>query len=460
MPNSIQEANPILAIVGAGSLVWGRPIAVDLMSNPDLASAEIRLIDVLPDRLALVHEWLEFAKRAKGWTHRITAHTDLREGLRGVTGCLTAISVGGDRLWRYDATHPQLDGIFQPVGDTTGPGGAVRALRHAPALKLIATTLAEVGAPDPVLIQLTNPLNALTSCLDSIPGLRVFGFCHGYDDTEYLIARTLGLFPFETDLSIWREHCPPIVTEVAGNNHFMFVDKLRIGDRSFNQETIAELTPAIFDCPFREAVWARYGVLVGNLPRHPIEFLPDFVIRKWRFGRDWGVPPVPSEINPEHGDRHDDRQPKLEADLRAARADFSITETWPLRHSNEPIAEILAAFHTGQRFDVHLNLRNRGAIVGVSPDAHVELFCRIENGEVHPPRVKFPDRITAEIERVGASQQLLARCCDDYDEDLLVEALSLDALMPKNQEATRRLMREMIAFQKELIPLPNPPAKS
>jgi len=146
MSNSTKEANPVLAIVGAGSLVWGRSIAVDLMSNPDLATAEIRLIDVLPDRLALVHEWLEFAKRAKGWTHRITAHTDLREGLRGFSGCLTAISIRGDRLWRYNATHPQLDGVFQPVGGIKGPGGAVRAPRHAPALKLIATTLAEVGA--------------------------------------------------------------------------------------------------------------------------------------------------------------------------------------------------------------------------------------------------------------------------------------------------------------------------
>ena len=147
---------PVLAVVGAGSLVWGRSIVVDIMCNPDLVDAEIRLIDIMPDRLALVQEWLEFAKQVKGWGHSISAHTDLREGLRGVTACLTAISVGGDRQWRYDSMHPQLDGIFQTVGDTTGPGGAVRALRHAPALKKIAQTLVEVGAPSPILIQTTN----------------------------------------------------------------------------------------------------------------------------------------------------------------------------------------------------------------------------------------------------------------------------------------------------------------
>ena len=137
-----------------------------------------------------------------------------------------------------------------------------------------------------------------------------------------------------------------------------------------------------------------------------------------------------------------------------------ITERWPLRHSHEPIAEILAAFHTGQRFDVHLNLRNRGAIAGVSPETHIELFCRIENGEAHKRRVKFPERITEVIERVGASQQLLARCCETYDEDLLIEALSLDALTPKNKETIRRLMREMLAFQDELISRPDHKARS
>jgi alpha-galactosidase len=443
---------PVLAVVGAGSLVWGRSIVVDIMCNPDLADAEIRLIDIMPDRLALVQEWLEFAKQVKGWGHSISAHTDLREGLRGVTACLTAISVGGDRQWRYDSMHPQLDGIFQTVGDTTGPGGAVRALRHAPALKKIAQTLVEVGAPSPILIQTTNPLNPLTSLLDEIPGLRVFGFCHGYEDTEHRIAKSLGIAPPDSDWgSNWREGCPRVNVELAGNNHFVFLDRLMIGDRTYDQKSIAELIPALFDGPFREEVWSRYGVFVGNDARHPIEFLPDFLTRDSQFGRAWGVSPIASEINPEHGDRHDDRQPQLEADLKAARADLSTCRNWQLDHSREPIAEIIAAFHTGNRFDVHLNLRNDGALRGVFTEAHLEMFCRIEDGQVHRPQVEFPESVTVEIERVARSQQLLTRCCAHYDEDLLVESLRLDALMPKDEGKIRRLIREMVDFQKHFI---------
>ncbi len=442
---------PVLAVVGAGSLVWGRSIVVDLMNNPDLEGAEIRLIDVLPERMEMVREWVEFARIALGGSHVITAHTNLREGLRGATGCLTAISVGGDRLWRYDAMYPQLDGIFQPVGDTTGPGGAMRALRHAPALLHIARTLAEVGAPDAVLLQVTNPLNPLTACLDTQPGIRVVGFCHGYEDTEHIIAETLGLVPEGMSKAVWKNHCVPVNVEVAGNNHFVFVDKLTIGDRHYDQSTLHELTPAIFDCPFREAIWSRFGVLVGNNPRHPIEFLPDFLTKKWGYGRAWGVSLVANEIDPEKGERHDERQPRMEADLRAARADPSVVRSWPLEHSHEPIAEILAALHTGNRFDAHLNVRNEGAIRGVEDDAHVELFCRIENGVVHRPQVVFPDGITAEISRIARSHLLLARCCMAFDEELLMEALSLDALIPSDKGLARRLMREMIEFQKDYI---------
>ncbi len=423
------------------------------MLNPDLQGAEIRLVDVRADRLAMVCEWCGLAGRRLGATHRITAHTDLRTGLHEATACLVAIAVGDDRLWRYDATHPQLDGIFQPVGDTTGPGGAVRALRHAPAILRIARTLAGVGAPNAVLLQLTNPLNALTTCIDDIPGIRVFGFCHGYHDTEYLFGRALGLIPGHVEAwdTAWRTDYPTIRVELAGNNHFVFADRLQVGGRTYTQGELHELTPGIFDGPFREAVWSRYGVLAGNYPRHPIEFLPGFIDRKSDYGRSWGVSPVAREIDPLGAERHDLRRAELQSALADAQRDFRATESWDLKHTYEPVAEILAAFHTGKSFDTHLNLRNLGAIQGLADDLHLEMYCRIENGEIFRPRISLPGAITQEIARVGQSQLLIARCCREFDEETLIRAMRLDALMPDDEGLIRRIMREMVEFQKDLI---------
>jgi alpha-galactosidase len=449
----ILPAPPVLAVVGAGSLIWGRQIVVDMLRNPDLAGAEIRLIDVLPDRLALVRDWCRIAARRLGVSHTISSHTDLREGLQGATACLVAISVGGDRLWRYDAMHPQMDGIAQPVGDSTGPGGALRALRHAPALREIARALSEVGAPNAFLLQLTNPLNPLTASIDSAPGIRVYGFCHGYYDTEFLFARSLGLIAPQTDpVSRWRERAPAVRVELAGNNHFVFVNRLRIGDRLYEQEALRELTPRIFDGPFREAVWSRYGGLVGNYARHPIEYLPGFTDRASDFGRMWGIPPVNASYDPFGPLRHDEQRALIERDLETDRDDPSAPLALSLEHTHEPVAEILAAMHTGARLDVHLNLRNEGALAGLPEDLHLEMFCRIENGIVHRPSVSFPEAITAEIGRVGRSQLLVSRCCESFDEEILVEAMKSDALMMRLDETViRRLMREMVDFEREWI---------
>lgn len=451
-----KPARPVVAIVGAGSYCWGRQTALDLMLHPDFSEAEIRLVDIARERLDVVHEWVEFARRRSGSKCRVSSHADLAEGLKDATACVTAISVGGDRLWMYDAMHPQLDGIFQPVGDTTGPGGAMRALRHAPAMRNIAETLARVGAPQAVLLQVTNPLNPLTASIDNIPGIRVFGFCHGYYDTELTIAVALGLIP---DLPHtpewflgWREQCPLVRVELAGNNHFVFVDKLQIGDRIYGQEDLSELTPQIFDGPFREAVWSRYGGLVGNNQRHPVEFLPDFLTERWDWGRKWGMNTMAGEIHPERKkSRENQMLPGLKSDLKLAREDFESTAAWQIAPSHEPVADILGAFQTGRRLDVHLNVRNQGAIEGIPDSAHVEMYCRIEDGQIQRPKVRFPEKITSEIRRVARSQELLAQCCRTFDEDTLVEALLIDALMPKDPAIVRQLMREMIEFQQEWI---------
>lgn len=441
---------PVIAIVGAGSLVWGRRIAVDIMLNPDLAHAELRLVDIHPERLEMVHEWLDMAKSFTGWKHPIVSSTNLRQGLQGATAAIVAIAVGSDRLWRYDATHPQLDGIFQPVGDTTGPGGAMRALRHAPALKEIAGALADVGAPNALLLNVTNPLNALTACIDETPGIQVAGFCHGYCDTEYLIARSLGLLPPQMPQTApWRDACEPVCVELAGNNHFVFADKIHIGEVTYDQRGIRELTPQIFDCPFREAVYWRYGAYVGNYARHPAEFLPGFINLQTQWGRAWGFEPVAKEINPLNGERLDTRYAELKQEIESARKQPGTIANWDLAHTDEPLDRIVAAFHTGKRLDMTLNLRNRGAISGVEDDCHVEMFCRMENGEIFRPEVTLPEKIVAEINRVGREQLLLSQCCQNFDEDLLVESLLMDALVPDDPVLVRRLMREMLDFQKE-----------
>lgn len=440
-----------ITTVGAGSLVWGPTINVDCLLNPALDGAKLMLMDVDAAALAAVKTLLERLVAERGLRKTIAATTDLTEALRDADHVIAAISVGGDRLWRYDAIFPQIYGIFQPVGDTIGPGGLARALRHAPALLRIGRTMLAVARPGAPLIQLSNPMNPLCAALGRLDGLPVYGVCHGVQDTERLFAERLGL-PREA-----------VRIEAAGNNHHIYCSHVVVKDEVYPQERFAELLPRVVDGPFREEVWRRYGGLVGNHPRHPIEFLPGFLTAESGFGRAWEVPPLAVEIDPLRGERHD--RPRRLFDAAAA-------QRAPLAHrpdgaggglsvdgagqvavgrSREGIDLLIAALAHGEEHAVHLNLPNEGAIVGIDPAYNVELPVTLRRGTPVRAPVRFNDAITRQIDRVGKEQHLLATACLDADEEPLIESLSLDALVPSREIATR-LVREMLGFQREYLP--------
>jgi alpha-galactosidase len=439
-----------IVTIGAGSVAWGPRISIDFLLNPALDGAELMLMDVDAEKVELVRHLLERLVAERGFAKRVRATTDLREALTDADYVLTAISVGGDRLWRYDAIFPQIYGIFQPVGDTIGPGGLVRALRHAPALLSIGRTMLEVSKPNAPLIQLTNPMNPLCAALQRLDGLTVYGICHGIDDTAAIFASTLGVPKTE------------VAVVAAGNNHHIYCTEIRIGDEVYDQDRFDELAPSLFDTPFRAEVYRRYGGLVGNYSRHPIEFLPGFLTQEHQFGRAWGVEPLAVQIDPMRGARQDrERELLLRALAQAEPIAFdspdehgglSLDERGRVqtRHSHERIDEFIVALDRGLPYAMHLNLPNDGAIAGVPPDHHVEIPVDVVDGKLRRRSLQFNETITAEIARVGEEQKLIADACVELDRDVLIEALSLDVLVP-NREIATRLVTEMVEFQREYI---------
>ncbi len=433
--------HPIISIIGAGSINWGRGIALDLMLDPTLDGAEIRLMDINRERLQLVYRYLVAAMEIHGWRKTLTATDELEPALRGATHIITGISVGGDHLWRFDAMFPQTWGIYQAVGDTVGPGGAMRALRHAPPLMHIARTLARVGAPGATVLQVSNPMNVLSGAMGRVPGIQVFGFCHGFDDTENIIARTLEVPRAEVSVKL------------AGNNHFVAADEITISGRTYTQDTIPGLFPRLSDGAFREMFFHRYGVYIGNCQRHPAEFVPGFLCREHGFGRTWGIDPMPGEVDPANPNRADHAFTSLSRTLDDAIANPAThgPASWQISASREPLNRIISALHHGSTFATHLNVANQGAIAGVPDAANIEVYCTISNRRIERRKVSFPASFTAEVARVAQEQELLARACESYDEDLIVEALLLDALVPKDRDAIRRMVRAMVAYQSDLI---------
>lgn len=438
-------------IIGAGSTVWGPAVTMDILLNPGFAGTELCLMDISEDSLQLVSTFARKFQADRDIPITITATTDVSEAVRDAKYVMSAISVGGDHLWRYDAMFPQIYGIYQSVGDTTGPGGLVRALRHAPPLIKIARLMDELGPAEATLIQLTNPMNALCGALKEMTSVRILGVCHGVDDTERIFAQALSIAQDE------------VTIEAAGNNHNIYCSRITIQGKTYEHEDFPAIPREILEGPFRREVFQRYGEIVCNAPRHPIEFIPGFLTPEHGFGQAWEIEPIAVEIDPAQPPRQERSREYLETainqpgplPLRENRSvaslivrDDGVAEGG---HSRETLDELILALEGQTELHTHLNIANDSSIPGVDAEANVELPVLIANGRIErkPVHLKNPE-ILELIARIAKEQHLIALSCLNYDEERLIEALSMDPLVSDKATAAR-LVREMTAYQHELI---------
>ena len=119
-----------VVFIGAGSVVFTRNLTRDILTFPELQDGEIVLMDIDADRLSralkLVSRMAETAKSPV----RVIATTDRRQALEDADYVVVTIQVGGNSQWEADIAVPERYGVSQCVGDTIGPGGIFRGLRH------------------------------------------------------------------------------------------------------------------------------------------------------------------------------------------------------------------------------------------------------------------------------------------------------------------------------------------
>ena len=149
-----------IVIIGAGSTVFTPGLIADLTGSTLFADATVALVDINPRSAETMARYAERVARERGVGLRVEYATDRREVLAGADFVTVTIAVGGARAWERDVRIPEAHGVYQTVGDSVGPGGVFRALRHVPELVAIARDMEEL-CPDAWLFNYTNPLTAL-----------------------------------------------------------------------------------------------------------------------------------------------------------------------------------------------------------------------------------------------------------------------------------------------------------
>ena len=256
-----------ITLIGAGSVVFAKTLIGDILQFPELADVTICLMDVDADRLKVADVMMKRMAAKLGVPARIESTLDRREAIRGAKYVICTIQVGGFKPSTVrDFEIPKKYGLQQTIGDTLGIGGVLRGLRTIPVLVDIAREIADVGHPECLFLNYTNPMATNCWAIHEATGVPHVGLCHSVFGTARMLASHTEL-PFD-DISYL----------VAGVNQMAFFLKLQ-----YRGQDIYPLLFRVLEDPKRTYERVRYemmrrtGYFVTKSSECQAEYAPYFI---------------------------------------------------------------------------------------------------------------------------------------------------------------------------------------
>ena len=372
-------SKPIVTFIGAGSAVFAKNIAGDILSRPALAAAEIRLMDINPERLAESEIIIGKLNQTLGGRATIKTYSNQRRALEGADFVVCCFQVGGyDPCTITDFEVPKKFGLRQTIADTLGIGGIMRGIRTVPVLWGICEDMMQV-APGAIMMQYVNPMAINTWAIAAkYPKIRQVGLCHSVQGTAYELARDLDI-PVEE-----------IRYLAAGINHMAFYTTFehRQADGSYKNlypDLVKGYREGRFPkpshwnprCPnkVRYEMLTRLGYFVTESSEHFAEYTPWFIKRDRpdlieKFG-------IPLDEYPVRCIEQIARWKKEAAALKTA-------NTVEVMESHEYASQIVNSVVTGEPSVIYGNHGNKGYIPQLPQGCAVEVPTLVDHMGLHP----------------------------------------------------------------------------
>ena len=195
-------SNLKIAYIGGGSRGWAWGLMSDLARADDI-SGDVALYDInleaAKNNEIIGNRIKELEDCKSVWNYK--ACEKIEDALKGADFVVISILPGTFDEMESDVHTPEKYGIYQSVGDTTGPGGIVRALRTIPMFEEIALAIKE-HCPDAWVINYTNPMAICVGTLyKTFPEIKAFGCCHEVFGTQKLLVQALEGFEGVTGIT-------------------------------------------------------------------------------------------------------------------------------------------------------------------------------------------------------------------------------------------------------------------
>lgn len=438
--------NTKICIIGGGSRLWAINFMKDLALNKEAAGTVV-LYDI--DKEASRNN-VEVGKRMLKINNNedrfnFVAIDELEPALEGSDLVLIVIEPGKTECRYADLVLPEQYGILETVGDTTGPGGLIRARRALPLFFDFARAIKKV-CPDAWVINYTNPMTLCTAALyKAFPEIKAFGCCHEVFHTEDALCRIV-----EKEFNVPLPNRRDLRVDITGVNHFTFMtgawweghDLMPIVKRIANDPATFSDHTAIakereknekwFDCDQLVAYefLKRFGVLGAAGDRHLAEFVPWF-LKEERYLNSLGVVRTPYSWRLKNA--------------AEKRAKTFTDEELVAKPSGEEGVDIMMALLGGKPLKTNMNRPNEGQISYLPKGRIVESLGLIDNDSVTPILSSDPPLAIQElVKRISDEQQIALDAIWEGDDEKLFEAFLMDPLMDLPIDKARELFDKML----------------
>ena len=451
--------NVKIAYIGGGSRGWAWTLMNDLARCPDM-NGEVALYDIdfaaAKDNEAIGALYTCHPEASSQWTYK--AYSTIGEALTGADFVVVSILPGTFDEMESDVHTPEKYGIWQSVGDTSGPGGIVRAMRTVPMFEQIGLAIKEFS-PKAWVINYTNPMTLCVKTLYRVfPQIRAFGCCHEVFGTQTVLRTAL-----KETCGITIAKRSDIKVNVIGVNHFTWLTDVRYQNLDLMPmyEEFAKQYAATGFLKGKDANWMnnsfacshrvkfdlflRYGAVAAAGDRHLAEFCPG----KWYLAdpetaRSWGFGLTTVAW------RKNDLQNRLEKSrkLRSGEAPIVLKDS-----GEEGVAQMRALLGLCEPLVTNVNIPNQGQIPNLPLGAIVETNAVFSGDTITPVQAgAVPTAVLPLIGRICHEQEALSEAIASRDLAAIFDVFATDPLVTCTLPEAKALFAEMVKNTARYLP--------
>jgi 6-phospho-beta-glucosidase len=424
-----------VAVVGGGSTYT--PELVDgLCDHEDrMVVDDLVLLDPDEHRREVVGGLSERILRARGWSGAFSTTADPDAALEGADFVVVQLRIGGQAARRIDETLPVGFGCLGQ--ETVGAGGLAKALRTVPVVLDLAERTAARANPGAWFVDFTNPVGIVTQALLD-DGHRAVGLCNVAIWAQRRIGHYLAVDP------------DSVSVEHVGLNHLTWVRSARIGGADGD-----DVLPGLFD---------RFGPELELESGAPLEALklqgalPSYYVHYY-YAHD-------AELSQQKASGYRPRADvvaELETKLLEEYRDPGLTsrpDALSYRGGafySLAAVRLMASLHAGTGDVQVVDMRNDGAVPGLTDDAVVETTAVVDADGAHPvPQRALAPEMIGLVQHVKAYERLAVRAARSGSRDDVVRALLANPIVGQFPLAAE-LADELLSANRRYLPRFFPP---